>query len=231
MKNEKLKRYGKMKFGMVILILLAMLFVGGCDAGSGKMIKAGGLSLSVGENGQLMQGESAVWEIPGKWKIEIFGVYLDDTGEELERLEEPGLLGKTLMVPKDRFFIEYQITNLGYEIKEEYVKDEELLLSSMFNTFRINTGDEIKVRPYPFTEDDHKYDSVKLDYHFPALEIGASTDGWYEEFVTDKSIDMEKDVLVFTMFFNDRQEKEDVTYDGVFEMKFTSFSAYLENQK
>ncbi len=217
------------KHRMSILLIALLVLFSFTACGESKSIEAGGLSMVLGENAELIQGTGGTWEVPGKYKLEVKGVYLDDTGEAVEDLTDPA--GILISPARSHFFIVYDVTNLGYDLTDKDRELNEIQLSNIFTTLRINdgkelgTGNEIRIRPYPYAENDYKYDKVKLDYGLDLVENGQSVEDLYFEFVADREINMEKDVLVFTTFFND--DENDQTYDGVFELKFQPLSEYL----
>ncbi len=211
-----------MFYSLVAVLVLASLVFTAC--GESKSFEAGGLSIVVGENGEFIQGETGTWEVAGKYKIEITGVYYDDTGASVEPILDEN--GNVDIEPEGYFAVVYNITNLGYELTDKDMEKGGVDMSSMYTTFRINDGKEKYARPYPYEADDYKYSykDIKLDYIIPAVPKG-ETEEFYNEFVTNKEIDLDNDVLVFTTFFNDGEN----TYDGVFEMKFSSLSKFLED--
>ncbi len=199
-------------------LVIVMMFTG-CDT---KSFEAGGLSIVVGENGEFIQGESGTWEVPGKYKIEVTGVIYDDTGEAVEPILTPS--GNVKYQPEGYFALIFQVTNLGYDLSDKDKENGEIQMSDLFSTFRINDGEGVLTRPYPYEEDDYEYEysQIKLNYAIPTVEKGETKEVIYE-FVTDEPIDVLNDVLVFTTFFNDGEK----AYDGVFEMKFTSLAELL----
>lgn len=201
-----------------------MLALTGCDMSEG-CVEAGGRSICAGENTVLVQGTSATWEVPEKYKFECTGVYLDDAYfDEVEPLKDPA--GIVKFSPQSRFIVAYQVSNLGYELTDKDRESGTINLSSYWTTFRVNSGDDIVVRPYPWEDDDYKYDAVDFsDWEIPAVEIGETSEEMLMEIVSDTEIDVDKDVLVFTTFFNDGEN----TYTGVFEMKFQSLKKYLDS--
>ncbi len=214
------------KILLFVLILALTLALVGC--GNTKAFEAGGLSIVVNENGELIKGKEGTWEVPGKYRLNIKGVYLDDTKEAIADLKDPA--GVLIFRPKGHFYIVYEATNLGYDITEKDKELNNIQLSAIFSTFRLNDGKSqkgniVNIRPYPFSKNDYKYDKVKLDYRLDLIEKGKTSEELVYEFVTDRSIDIDKDVLVFTTFFNDKEN--DKTYDGVFELKFKSLSKYI----
>ncbi len=208
-------------FSTLAVCLLATLTFAAC--GETKSFEAGGLSVVVGENGEFIQGEFGAWEVPGKYKIDVLGAFLDDTGEPVEPILDAD--GNVEIQPEAYFVLVYDVTNLGYELTEEDAESGEIQKSSMYTTVRINDGEEILLRPYPYGEDDykHSFKEIKIDYGIPSVAKG-ETGEFNDQFVTNKPIDIENDVLVFTTFFNDGEN----SYDGVFEIKFSSLTEVMQ---
>ncbi len=211
----------KLRSGILFFLVVSLFVFSGC--GEHKSFEAGGRYIVVGENGEFIQGESGVWEVPGKYKLEVLGVFLDDTGDE-ETLALKNPSGNVVFEPKGLIIIAYTVTNLGYELTDSDIEKQEIDMSSMYSTFRINDGEKVNLRPYPYSDNDYKYSKVTLDYGLPLVEKGEETDIIQDGFVTNKAIDLDKDVMVFTTFFNDGTN----TYDGVFEMKIRSLSKFLD---
>ncbi len=208
-------------FSMVVVCLLAVLTFSAC--GESKSFEAGGRSIVVGENAEFIQGEYGAWEVPGKYKIDVLGAFLDDTGEPVEPILDED--GNIEIEPEAYFVLVYDVINLGYELTDEDKESGEIQKSAMYTTVRINDGEEILLRPYPYSDTDykHSFKDVKIDYGIPSVAKGAS-ENFTDQFVTNKPIDIENDVLVFTTFFNDGEN----TYDGVFELKFSSLAEAME---
>ncbi len=204
-------------------LLVLILSLSACSDEDLGCVEAGGLTICAGENTTLISGESGVWEVPGKYRFECLGAFYNDVDlDQIEDLKDPA--GLVIFSPKDDFIVAFKVSNLGYTLTDADREKGTIQLSSLYSTNRINDGEKIEYRPYPWEEDDYQYDEVNLDYEIPAVEKGQSSEVFYDEFVTNYPLDREKDVFVFTTFFNDGEN----VYNGVFEIKLTSLQKYLE---
>ncbi len=206
-------------------IMVIMLVITGCSTETG-CVEAGGRTICAGENTELIQGTGGVWEIPDKYRFECIGVFYNDVDfEAIQPLKNPDT-GVVQFQPEANIIVAYKVSNLGYELTDNDKEQGGVQKSSYYSTLRINDGEKIIIRPYPWDDTDYKYAKVNLDYRIPAVEIGESVET-YDEFVTDTTLDFENDVLVFTTFFNDGKD----VYNGVFEMKLQALSKYMESVK
>lgn len=203
-------------------IFLSLTFIFSSCGGS-NCFNAGGQKICVGENATFVQGKNGVWEIPGKYKFECKGVFMNDVDlPTIEDLKDPS--GNVVFDVKGDFLLVYELTNLGYSLTEKDKESKRITKSGFFEKFDLNDGKEITIRPYPYEDNDYKYDEISLNYQFPAIEKGESTGDIFEEFVTDRVLDMDNDVLVFTMFFNDGQQ----VHEAVFEMELSSLEEFFK---
>ncbi len=195
-------RFMKTKSLLALLLSFCLSFAlasCGSSGGGSKTEKVGGLAVTGTEKMQVLRGKEATWVVDGKWKVEILGVYLIED-EVLDTLYAKGSRDKVLFSPSNILDIDFRITNIGHNLTNEEIKNDKVNGTQIFKSMRINKGDVAKLRPYPFTEEDRNYDTVTLNYGFPAIETGGESDILTLTMASDRRIQAGKDVLVFYCF-------------------------------
>lgn len=190
MRNEKV-------FGIILgLLVLSMT---SCD--EAQTFEVGGRYVVGDENTHIIKGDGGVWEIPGLYKVEVLGVFIDDEtdyGDELllERKFSVVFRGKQV------FDIAMRVTNINYDVTDKELEEGTIKGSSLCDMMRINDDtDETYLRPFPYDDGDEKYDIITLDYGIPAVKKGETSEILTVTMATKKPINIEKDVICFHNFW------------------------------
>ncbi len=214
---------GWKKLAVVFLALLfAMVVMTSCDDSQAKY-EVGGTEIVRGKDAQVIRGTEGVWEVPGKYRLTVYGVYYNDYDMDyVDDLTDPS--GNVVMSPKTHLILDYTMENLGLEnVKDGFVEDSKLFDIFMINNGKDANGDDINFFVFPYEDDDYEYDGTAFN-GWQLEDLPEGTEGYLFEIVSASKVNPETDVLVFTASFKDGDE----VHEAIFEIKFSSLAKIME---